>query len=282
MAPQYLLEGRSLDALTRKALELYGPTARIVHAERVLDGGLAGLMGRRHIEATVHVPGTAKPAPPSAAVPHLLDGRAGIAALLEDADRAETALHPTSPAVSTQAPVFDDLLRRLRADTGEPRVPALPGTAGELVLVVGRGGTALDVVRSIAAREPQQWALATAGDLVADWPHLEITRDAIAARADAVERSRAVLTAFSLGPLDALAHSLGIAATLTPDRVWLAVDARHKPDETAEWVQAASSLLAVDALAVVGAGETRTPHTVNGLGIPVGWVDGSPAPRTVL
>lgn len=268
-----MLKGSGLEALTREAVALYGPEARIVRAERVLDGGLRGLLGRRHIEATVLVP-----EPTAPAVPHALAGRAGIAALLDDADRAEALMH--TPDVSTQGERFDALLEQLRAefDAPEPRVPQVLDGVGDFVLVVGRDGAALEVVTSMAAWEPGRGLLAGS---------LERPLDAIAARADAVERSVALLAAFTLGPLDALGPSLDAAAALKPDQVWLVVDARHKPDETTEWVEAAASRLGiagltVDALAVVGAAETRTPHTVNGLGLPVGWVDGSPAPRTVL
>jgi hypothetical protein len=276
--PQYVLKGAALDALTREAVALYGPEARIVRAERVLDGGLRGLLGRRHIEATVLVP---EPAAPG--VPHALAGRAGIAALLDDADRAEAAMHApevSTPEVSTQGEQFDALLEQLRAgfDVPEPRVPQVLDGVGDFVLVIGRDGAVLDVVRSMMAGAPERWTFATA---------LEGPRAAIAARADAVERSATLISGFTVGPLDALDLQLADAAALKPDQVWLVVDARHKPDETAQWVEAAASCFGaashtVDALAVVGAAETRTPHTVNRLGVPVGWVDGSPAPRTVL
>jgi hypothetical protein len=289
--PQYvpkaekILRGPSLEALTRSAVALYGPEARIVRAERVLEPGLAGLLGRRHIEATVLVP---EPGPEAPVVPHSLAGRAGIAALLDDADRAEEAPH--SSEVSTQGERFDVLLERLRGEFDpppEPRVPRMLDGVGDFVLVVGFGGAPLEVVNWMSRGEAEPCARATAGDLMGDWPHLEVPLDAISARADAVERDVPLLVAFTLGPLDSLDASLAAAAALRADQVWLVVDARHKPEETAEWVEAASSCfraagLTVNALAVVGAAETRSPQTVNALGIPVGWVDGSPAPRTVL
>jgi hypothetical protein len=287
--PQYVLRTQKvlrdsgLDALTREATALYGPEARIVRAERVLAPGLAGLLGWRHIEATVVVPDPSAPE-----VPHTLAGRAGIAALLDDADRAEAALHPAE--VSTQGERFDALLERLRGEfdpPSEPRVPSVLDGVGDFVLVVGFGGAPLEVVNWMSRGEAEPCARATAGDLMGDWPHLEVPLDAISARADAVERDVPLLVAFTLGPLDSLDASLAAAAALRADQVWLVVDARHKPEETAEWVEAASSCfraagLTVNALAVVGAAETRSPQTVNALGIPVGWVDGSPAPRTVL
>ncbi|WP_156144215.1 hypothetical protein [Sinomonas humi] len=299
MAPQqYLLRGSSLEDVTRQAVELYGPEARIVSADSVLDPGLRGLMGRRHVEATVTVPTpiarlapSVDPAGPHALGPHALEARAGIAALLEDADRAEDGFlaaapgaRPSAPSVSTEAEDFDALLERLRTqmDAPEERVPVLLDGAGDLVLVVGRGETALAVVQSMAARLPEGFSLVSAGGLSGDWPHLEDVRDAVAARAEGVESGTTVLAALGLRGFDRLAPQFGRAAALRPDQVWLAVDARHKAEETAEWVEAAKARLTVSALALVGTGETRTPETVNALGIPLGWVDGSRAPRTVL
>ncbi|WP_138445284.1 hypothetical protein [Sinomonas susongensis] len=306
MAPQqFLLRGPSLEDITRQAAELYGSDARIVSADRVLDSGLGGLLGRRHIEATVVLPDPVVRLLPAVEpdIPHALGARAGIAALLDDADTAEDRLRTSAfpaaaspaPAVSTEAEDFDALLERLRGEMEAPaeRVPVLLGGAGDLVLVIGPGETPFSVVRSMAAREPGAYSPVSAGETPAgeppagerleeDWPHLEDVRDATAARAQGVESSTAVLAALRLRAFDRLGSQLGRAAALRPDQVWLAVDARHKPDETAEWVEAARSRFSVTALAVVGALETLSPQTVNSLGIPVGWVDSSPAPRTVL
>ncbi|MDQ0259565.1 hypothetical protein [Sinomonas atrocyanea] len=331
MAQQFQLRGASLDDLAREAVQTYGAAARIVRAERVLDSGLGGFLGRRHIEVTVHVPDEVGAPTPAAgpALPHLLTARTGIAALLEEAESAEDALrtvhgpartHGPGPAadpgegggpgaagapaadrphraVSTEATDFDALLQRLRREVDAGAVPTPLSAPGDLVLVLGVGGAAGDVVQSMAehagpvdqfgpAEHPGPktgWELYGAGAVgLAGRPHLDRRWDAVAARAAAVEEGRAVLVACSLGPFaDGLPH-LEAAAELAADQVWLAVDARHKPEDTAEWTDRVRGTLPVDALAVLGAGETRTAHTVNRLGIPLGWVDGSPAPRTVL
>ncbi|GAB2742853.1 hypothetical protein [Sinomonas soli] len=334
MAQQFQLRGASLEDLAREALQTYGAAARIVRAERVLDSGLGGFLGRRHIEVTVHVPdeGGLPTAAGAPALPHVLTARTGIAALLEEAESAEDALrtvrappgrHDPGPAadpaeggaargpggagapaadrphraVSTEATGFDALLQRLRREVDAGAVPTPLSAAGDLVLVLGIGGAAGAVVQSMAERAgaaDQQgpaehpgpeagWELYGAGAVgLADRPHLDGRWDAVAARAAAVEEDRAVLVACSLGLLaDGLPH-LEAAAELAADQVWLVVDARHKPEDTAEWTDRVRGTLPVDALAVLGAGETRTAHTVNRLGIPLGWVDGSPAPRTVL
>ena len=302
MAQQFLLRGESLEDASRQAAELYGPEARIVRAERVLDGGLGGFLGRRHIEVTVHVPDDGERAVVAVepAVPHALAGRAGIAALLEDADRAEEALHaaPPAAAISTQAVGFEELLERLGSEVVlEPRVPTLLAAPGDLVLVAGLGDAAFGVARGMAADGSRRELYSCGAEPipgVADPGSLRIgslrlaglplggLRDATAARARGVETETAAVVACSLGSLADGLPQLGLAAALRADQVWLVVDARHKADETAEWVEAVCGELPVDALAVVGAGETATAHTVNSLGIPVGWVDGTRAPRTVL
>ncbi|MGT2463336.1 hypothetical protein [Sinomonas atrocyanea] len=313
MAQQFQLRGASLEDLTREAAETYGAAARIVRAERVLDGGLGGFLGRRHIEVTVLVPDDDEPVVALApAVPHALTARTGIAALLEEAETAEDALHtadrprggrprggpaegpadgPPLRAVSTEATDFEALLQRLRREVDAGDVPAPLCAPGDLVLVLGVGGAARFVAESMAkhaesAEHPRQgarWELYGAGAVVlADRPHLAGRWDAVTARAAAVEAGRAALVACSLGPVaDGLPHLEG-AAELAADQVWLVVDARHKPEDTADWTDRVRGALPVDALAVLGAGETRTAHTVNRLGLPLGWVDGSPAPRTVL
>lgn len=295
--------------LAREAAQTYGATARIVRAERVLDGGLGGFLGRRHIEVTVHVPDEDEPAVVAVApdVPHVLDARAGIAALLEEAESAEDALQfgaapraareGAGRSVSTEATDFDALLHRLRREVDAGAVPAPLASPGDLVLVLGLEGTAGIVVRSfaehplpaehaLAAEHPgpeARWQLFGAGAVgLDDRPYLAGRWDATAARALAVEDARAALVACSLGTVAAGLPHLEAAAELGADQVWLVVDARHKPEDTAQWADRVRSTLAIDALAVLGAGETRTAHTVNRLGIPLGWVDGSPAPRTVL
>lgn len=420
MAQQFLLRGTTLEDASRQASELYGPAARIVRAERVLDGGLGGFLGRRHVEVTVHIPDDGEPAVVAVepAGPHVLTGRAGIAALLDDADRAEdefladasplaspygpmawpaaggspggpaggpagaawgdadpdtdpgagsgvgsrarwAAAAPTAagspvvgPAVadstaagsarpeqapvSTQAMGFDELLERLRSEVVlETRVPDVLSAPGDLVLVAGLGDTAFDVARDMA-RDGSRWELwsanadgaaadssalpsegaeslrrahagtalgaARAGDSGLDGLRpgderleglrfgrrrlggapLGNRRDAEAARARGVETETAAVVACSLGSAVDGLPLVGLARELGADQVWLVVDARHKADETADWVAVACAQLPVDALAVVGARETRSASSINSLGIPVGWVDGSPAPRTVL
>ncbi|WP_020143857.1 hypothetical protein [Terracoccus sp. 273MFTsu3.1] len=299
MAQQFLLEGRSLDELAREATALYGSGARIVRAEKVLDPGVAGFLGRRHLEVTVEVPDAYVPVSPPRAGVHVLGDRAGILALLESADRAEDdangrdAAHPPprpSEPVSTQSPAVTDLLARLGEERTGRGVPVPLCSPGDLVVVLGLGDSARVVassmVRALAGTPGGGFALHLAGaddpDAPSDCPRLDSRWDVAEARALAVEASATVLTAYALGsPTAGLPHLADVSG-LGADQVWLVVDARHKPDETHEWVSMVRKAVRVDALAVVGAGDSRTAHTVNRLGLPLGWLDGQPAPRTVL
>lgn len=322
MSPQFLLEGRSLDELTREATELYGADARIVRAERVLDTGVAGFLGRRHLEVTVEVPvpsraemfparavGATARGPVHAAIPapHALSDRAGILALLDTADSDEDDVNAdlvdrasplqvtpllvtpllVTPDLSTESTELTELLARLGEDRAGRSVPVPLSAPGDLVLVVGLGDAARQVTASMVAGADAAsgtgWAVYGAGPTEpSPRPWLGGRWDAVRARALAVEVREAVLVACDLGSITAGLPHLDGAASLGADQVWVVVDARHKPDDTRAWVDRVRSLTDVDALAVVGAGESLSPHTVNGLRIPVGWVDGSPAPRTVL
>jgi len=116
-----LLEGGDLPLLMARVRQECGPDARIVRAERVRSGGVAGFFAREHYELTVEVP-----------VPR------GIDALVDAADEDELALAggaagggagaagapgaPDEPRVSTDGAVFADVLDQVRALAG-----AVPG-----------------------------------------------------------------------------------------------------------------------------------------------------------
>lgn len=85
---QFRLEGSSLAELRERVLREHGTQARIVAAEKVTVGGIRGIFAREHYEVTVEVPARTRRGA------HVLDPsrRAGIAALLADADNAEVQL----------------------------------------------------------------------------------------------------------------------------------------------------------------------------------------------
>ncbi len=310
MQKRYKLSGASLEAIRVKALQQYGPGARVVSAEKVTNPGIVGLFAAARFEATVEVaevPAAPEPAAASGPAPgpvHELHGPA-IAALLERADAAELELHKPAPApVSTASPDFAGLLEQLGKELQPaspppslaalpvlptssvvpvPSVPPVPMTgAGNLIVLLGLGDDALGpaLEMSIAAGGSD---VRTAGDLSA-FGHLHVQgrQSATAARAQAVLTGQTVVVAFGLGrPRDVPAAAAHIAS-LAADQLWIVADARRKAEDSKIWVRALQDLLAgesvaVDALAVIGASETATPETVDALGIPVGWVDGNPA-----
>lgn len=126
--------------------EEFGPTARIVRAERIRTGGVAGFFARERYELTVEVPEAPRPRPralrqpPTAAAA----GPVGIDALLAAAEAAEaddpaslsagaapgsaqgTGAAPDdgTPRVSTGAESFASVLEQVRAMAGGQPLPA--------------------------------------------------------------------------------------------------------------------------------------------------------------
>ncbi|MCQ1988057.1 hypothetical protein [Arthrobacter sp. zg-Y844] len=134
---RFQLEGASLDALKAQVLAEHGPRARIIAAEKVTVGGIGGFLSRQHYEVTVELPPSGRRrAPVEPDLPSRTDsGRAGISALLEEAERAESTLHPAAavipvvpmdpapqpaPSVSTGSHAFAELMDTLAASTGTP------------------------------------------------------------------------------------------------------------------------------------------------------------------
>src|SRR4051812_31946516 len=190
------LKGASLPELRAQVLADYGPAARIVAAEKVTVGGIRGYLARHHYEVTVEVPDQSawnivedtameRAAEPGRRGAHALDEprRAGIAALLAEAEALEARLHGRPPElnVSTSSGGFAELMDDLTFNTGQTPVAApaaVPGTgtpaplppapagpeaagadpapaplagAGDLVVVAGLGVDPLHVARSMAA-----------------------------------------------------------------------------------------------------------------------------------
>jgi len=96
------LEGRSIEELQARVLAEHGPAARIVAAERITVGGVGGFFARRHFEVNVEI---GAPAPQGSRVVIDAPARAGIAALLEDAEEREAALQLRGSATGAAAGV---------------------------------------------------------------------------------------------------------------------------------------------------------------------------------
>lgn len=167
------------------------------------------------------------------------------------------------------------------AEPVQPRlretVPSPLNGVGDLVVLVGLGDDALDTALAMSTAAGGA-DVRTAGKLSAyGHLHLDGRQGANAARAHAVLTEQTVVVAFGLGKArDAIARCQSIAA-LSADQLWVVVDAGRKAEDTARWVGVLASQLNISAVAVVGAGETSTPETVNALGLPVGWIDAAPS-----
>lgn len=163
MPTRLLLEGADLAELMVHVRAEFGPTARIVRAERVRTGGLAGFFARERYELTIDVPDA--PAAPTTGllrrrgvpVPAAAagSGAGGIDALLAAADAADAgpdgfgppgsdvlaparagAVPEAPPRVSTGEEAFASVLEQMRAMTGavapdhQLEVPAPAAPAG--------------------------------------------------------------------------------------------------------------------------------------------------------
>jgi hypothetical protein len=216
-----------------------------------------------------------------------------IAALLDSIDGEERELHndgggAAAPGSQAFAQVLDDLTANLATDTPvlperlkrRPSAPRPLRAPGDLIVVIGAAADALSVVRSMAA------ASAAVGTAVAGSIELPGTvrvddrRSAVRARAMGVLNASPVFVALGLDrrTLDR-PNWEELVLGLSPDQVWLVVDAGRKPDDTALWVHAVAARIPVDAVAVEGSALTATPDTVDELNLPIGWVDGfAPSP----
>ena len=283
-----LLEVSTLQEAPARVREKFGPDAEIVSAERVTVGGIRGFFAREHYEITVTIPG----GPQTAPAPHMLgfSARAGIAALLDDADREEALARsaPDPEQVSTTSALFDEILGSFDfsdpVPAAVPTAPALLRRAGDMVLVIGLPEHPFAVAQSMAGFAAG--AVFVAGhaveaDRLTEWQgavRLEDRRGVLAARALGVRRGRASFVALGTDPREFGRRPEGyrdLISTVAPDQVWVVVDAGRKHGDTLAWLARIAEITPVDALAVVGTGSTATPETVEALGVPVGWIDGA-------
>lgn len=302
-----------MDDLKARVLAEHGPRARIIAAEKVTVGGIGGFLARHHYEVTVEIPARGRRRAPGE--PDAPREAAGIAALLERADEAEGLLRAAgaespvpvpevSTAVSTGSPAFAELMDTLTFSTETadapllepvalmpvpskvpPRAPAPLSGAGDLVIVVGLGEDALEVCRSMSQSAGAGAAGIRAAGLLApdDVVRAGDRRAVAAARAAGVMGGYGIFLAYGLGRgATELARHATLVAAMAADQLWVAVDAGRKVEDTAAWVGSLRSAAVVDAVAVEGLEATSTPQTVNELQLPIGWVDGSPAPAPVL
>ncbi|TFC75572.1 hypothetical protein E3O45_09310 [Cryobacterium sp. TMS1-20-1] len=186
------------------------------------------------------------------------------------------------PIIASRGSSFAERLSESTSETAVPpvsRVAPFPLTgAGDLVVVVALDDAALLAARSMAdsSGSSEVYAAGRAGltgvDRVSD------SRAALAARARGVGRDQVVFIAFQWESQDLNRLTASLRA-LGADQVWAVVDASRKPDDTAEWVSMVDAAVSIDAIVVMGEELTRSPQTVDYLGIPVGWASGRPIQR---
>lgn len=230
------------------------------------------------------------------ALPDVSTGSNAFAELMEDLSQNTGAPARSPEPVHTPVPfAFPQLVPdahdggafpdRAAARPGRQEVPVPLTGAGDLVIVVGLGQDALLVCESMAAAAGYSaQALRAAGGVDGGGIGRAGDRRAVAtARAAGVLAGHPVYLAYGIGRgVGELARHTTLVAALAPDQLWVAVDAGRKPEDTAAWVGAVRNASVVHAVAVENLEGTATPQTVNGLGVPVGWLDGAEAPSAVL
>lgn len=295
MPTRLQIKGSTLEGLEARVLNKFPAGAKIVAAEKVTEGGIAGFLARHYYEAVVEIPDPdiiTIPAPVNRPTSHAAPTSAGVAALLQDADEAEAtmrggqAAREDLPAISTASGAFDALLDGLPGNIlPEPNddaydIPAVLDGPGDAVMVVGLGPDALTVTLSMASSRRGS-LVRTAGSFRAEgYDHLVGRHGFTSVRADAVIAGQPVFVAFGLGA-DGTVRAPALTE-LKADQVWLAVDATRKPADTLTWTRKVGWATRIDALAVLNSQNTLTPQSVNELELPIGWLDDRKTTRPLL
>lgn len=265
MATTIVMTGETLDGLRREVRATHGASARIVAAQKVTVGGVAGFFARKHYEVTVEVPDPAVDLPVARVriTTPVPAERAGIAALLASADEAEDALQAGAPApraawsasmapggaVASSPPVrdgFDDVL------TGSA-VPVSPRRAARAAAAAAGGASA----------SPSSAGGAVPVAAPAD----------VSTRTDAFASIMDDLTFNGIAPAagaggGAGAGAVGAGPTAFADGDAADPDAPHgaAPRRTAASLAAAADALAAQARAVASPGVPPAPDVSRGAG----------------
>lgn len=267
MATTIVMTGETLDGLRREVRATHGASARIVAAQKVTVGGVAGFFARKHYEVTVEVPDPAVDLPVARVriTTPVPAERAGIAALLASADEAEDALQAGAPApraawsasmapggaVASSTPVrdgFDDVL------TGSA-VPVSPRRAARAAAAAAGAGGASASPSSAGGAVP-----------VAAPADVSTRTDAFASIMDDLTFNGIAPAAGAGG--GAGAGAVGAGPTAFTDGDAADPDAPHgaAPRRTAASLAAAADALAAQARAVASPGVPPAPDVSRGAG----------------
>ncbi|KQO47959.1 MULTISPECIES: hypothetical protein [unclassified Frigoribacterium] len=277
MATTIVMTGETLDGLRREVRATHGASARIVAAQKVTVGGVAGFFARKHYEVTVEVPDPAVDLPVARVriTTPVPAERAGIAALLASADEAEDALQAGAPApraawsasiapggaVASSTPVrdgFDDVL------TGSA-VPVSPRRAARAAAAAaGAGGASVSASAAASASASPSGA----GGAVPVAPPADVST-----RTDAFASIMDDLTFNGIAPsagagVGAGVGTVGAGPTAFADGDAADPDAPHgaAPRRTAASLAAAADALAAQARAVASPGVPPAPDVSRGAG----------------
>jgi hypothetical protein len=269
MATTIVMTGETLDGLRREVRATHGASARIVAAQRVTVGGVAGFFARKHYEVTVEVPDPAIDLPVARVriTTPVPAERAGIAALLASADEAEDALQAGAPAPraawsasiapgdadASSTPVrdgFDDVL------TGSV-VPVSPRRAARAAAAASGAGGASASASASPSSAGGAVPVATPAD--------------VSTRTDAFASIMDDLTFNGIAPVAGSAATAGAGAagpTAFADGDAADPDALHgaAPRRTAASLAAAADALAAQARAVASPGVPPAPDVSRGAG----------------
>lgn len=315
MPVRLLLEGPDLEALLARVRAEHGPGARIVSADRVRTGGVAGFFARERYALSVEVdtptdttailelaaqveaaeraradaagPAPERPAPERPAGPPVEPPVESAPEPEPDAGPGAPGVRPFVPPVvpravpapvppAPPAPRLPDLL---------PDPPAPWVGPGEVLAVVGEGGPAYEAARAVARRlrlDPDAVRLAAPTACGTGLPARRRITGPEDARRQALRFFAAAtptVVAVDAPPgRDQAAWALEVCLALRVAAVWAAVDATRKPADLARTLH---GLGRVEALAVHRVAECADPTTVLDLGVPVALLDGLPATRAV-
>jgi hypothetical protein len=162
-----------------------------------------------------------------------------------------------------------------------PPPPPVPRCVGSLLAVIGDGERAPQLAAELAASlglDPDDVPLASPVPPRKRVPTRLLVRNADAAseRAPGWRRRPHPTVIAVVAPVNAphRAWARHVLGALDPTATWGVVDATVKPGDILAWSEALGGL---DALALVGTGQTSTPADVLGTGIPVARIDGQQA-----
>jgi hypothetical protein len=255
-------DARTLERLPERVRAEFGPDAVIVGVREVRTGGFHGFFARSYAEVTVDSPRWRD------------EVRSG------DLDVEVGDDEDASPSVSTSGSAFEEVLGDFARSTGaaDPDRFARPSAAvrasqvlggiGDLCAIVGLGIDAMTAARSLAEVAPPATGVFIGGQVAGAGARIDGRREALAARATAVERGGRVVLAWGLGDGRAPLADAVELASLGPDRVVVVVDASRKPDDTKAWVDAVRDTVDVVAVITVQGVHTASPESVRALRLP--------------